>query len=193
MPSPHPIALPAPPASRQGLRCLLPGLLAVTLALTACSPTYNWREIRPAGSPLLALMPCKPEQAERPAPLGESSVTLHMHSCETGGLTFAVAWAELAASDPSTEALARWRGAALAAIRVDPARAGETDLQWTPAMRGADQALGLVAQGTQHDQRTVQMRAAHFSRGQQVYQAAIYGPALPDEVVTTFFEGLRLP
>lgn len=191
--SPHSTAHPAHPAVQPRLRGLLSGLLALTLALVACSPTYNWREVRPAGSTLLALMPCKPEQAERAAPLGGSPVVLHMHSCETGGLTFAVAWAELAASDSSAEALDRWRGAALAAIRADPGRAGDPALQWTPEVRGADQAQGLVAQGTQHDQRTVQMRAAHFSRGQQVYQAAVYGAALPDEVVTTFFEGLRLP
>lgn len=179
------------PPSRHGVRWRLLGPLV--LALAACSPTHNWREIRPAGSPLLALMPCKPDQAERPAPLGDTPVTLHMLSCEAGGLTFAVAWAELAGTDRPAVALARWRGAALAAIRVDPGRASDPALQWTPVVRGADQALGLVAQGTQHEQRAVQMRAAHFSRGQQVYQAAMYGADLPDEVVTTFFEGLRLP
>jgi hypothetical protein len=163
------------------------------LALGACSPVYNWREVRPAGTPLLALMPCKPDQAERPVPLGGAPVTLHMHSCESGGLTFALGWAELEGTQAPGEALAQWRRAALAAIRVEPGRVDDPALQWTPAVPGAQFALGAVAQGVQHDQRPVQMKAAYFSRGQQVYQLAVYGAALPDEVTTSFFEGARLP
>jgi hypothetical protein len=34
----------------------------------------------------------------------------------------------------------------------------------------------------------------HFVRGTQVYQAAIYGPALNDAgVIAAFFDGLKLP
>ena len=39
----------------------------------------------------------------------------------------------------------------------------------------------------------VQVRAAHFARGTQVYQAAVYGPAPSDEVTGAFFDGLKLP
>ncbi|WP_226491003.1 hypothetical protein [Hydrogenophaga taeniospiralis] len=163
------------------------------LALCACSPTFNWRELRPEGTPLLALMPCKPESAVRPVPLGGAPTELHMHSCDTGGLTFAVAWADVGEQARVPEALARWRVATLASMRVDPALAGAPQTQWSAPVPGAERAQGLVAGGTGHDGRAVQARALYFARGAQVYQAAVYGPALPDAVVSIFFDGLRLP
>lgn len=170
-------------------------LLSALLMLGACSPTFNWRELRPEGTPLQALMPCKPETATRAVPLdGGAPTELHMHSCDTGGLTFALAWVELGDAARVPAALSGWRRASLGAVRVDPARVDEPAAQWNAAVPGATQTLGLAAQGTDHQGRPVQMRAVHFVRGTQVYQAAIYGPALNDAGVTSaFFDGLKLP
>ena len=171
------------------------GLLLCALAggLAACSPTFNWRELRTDGTPLLALMPCKPEQAERTVPLGGAPTRLHMQSCDTGGLTFALAWAELGDAARAPEALAQWRGAALAAIRVDPALALNPANQWAARVPGAAHVQGLTAQGTAHDKQPVYMRAVYFAQGRQIYQAAVYGAQRPDAEAVTFFEGLRLP
>lgn len=168
--------------------------LSSLLILSACNPTFNWRELRPAGTPLQALMPCKPETATRPVPLdGGAPTELHMHSCEAGGLTFAVAWAELGDAARVPGALGGWRRASLSAVRVDPARADDPATAWNAAVPGATQAMGLAAQGSNHAGQPVQVRAAHFARGTQVYQAAVYGPALSDEVSVAFFDGLKLP
>lgn len=178
---------------RRRLRSLGLALFA-GLALSACSPTFNWRELRPEGTPLQALMPCKPESATRLVPLdGGAPTELHMHSCDTGGVTFAVAWAELGDAARVPAALAGWRRASLGAVRVDPARADDPASAWAAAVPGATQTLGLAAQGSDHQGRPVQVRAAHFARGTQVYQAAIYGPTLRDEVSSPFFDGLKLP
>jgi hypothetical protein len=169
-------------------------VLSVLLILSACNPTFNWRELRPEGTPLQALMPCKPETATRPVPLdGGVPTELHMHSCETGGLTFAVAWAELGDAARVPGALNGWRGASLGAVRVDPARADDPATAWTAAVPGATAVQGLTAQGSNPAGQPVQVRAVHFARGTQVYQAAVYGPALSDEVTEAFFDGLKLP
>jgi hypothetical protein len=168
--------------------------LSALLLLSACNPTFNWRELRPEGTPLQALMPCKPETATRPVPLdGGTPVELHMHSCETGGLTFAVAWAELGDAARVPGALSGWRRASLGAVRVDPARADDPATAWNAAVPGATTAQGLTALGSNPAGQPVQVRAAHFARGTQVYQAAVYGPALDDEVTVAFFDGLKLP
>jgi len=181
--------------SVRSARALAGLLLVVTagLALGACSPTFNWRDLRPTGTPLQALMPCKPELAERTLPLAGVPTVMHMHSCEAGGQTFAVAWADVADATGVAEILAGWRAGSLAAIRVDPVTAAKADTDWTVTVRGAQLLLGLQATGLNPQGKTVQMRAAYFSKGTQVFQAAVYGPMLPDEVLTTFFEGLRLP
>jgi len=168
-------------------------LLLFAAAVSACSPTFNWREVRTDGAPLQALMPCKPESAVRSVPLGGAPTTLHMQSCDAGGLTFAVAWAELDDAARVPEALAQWRGAALAAIRVEPGLAMDPKTQWPAKVRGAAATQGLAAQGSTHDNRPVQMRAVYFSLGSQIFQGALYGAQLPETEVSTFFEGLRLP
>lgn len=163
------------------------------LALSACSPTFNWRDLRPTDTPLQALMPCKPELAERLVPLAGVSTLMHMYSCEAGGQTFAVAWADLADEARVTEILAGWRAGSLAAIRVDPVTAADANTDWPVKVQGAQQLQGLQATGQDTRGKPTQVRAVYFSKGAQVFQAAVFGPDISDEVLTTFFEGLRLP
>lgn len=188
------MSVPVPGGTPYRRLRLLGLALCAWLILSACSPTFNWRELRPAGTPLQALMPCKPEAATRPVPLdGGAPADLHMHSCDTAGVTFAVAWAEMGDAARVPAALTGWRRASLGAVRVDPARVDDPATAWKATVPGATQAMGLAAQGSDHQGRAVQMRAVHFSYGTQVFQAAVYGPTLRDEVTTTFFDGLKLP
>ena len=166
-------------------------MLAV-LGASACSPTFNWRELRPEGAPLEALMPCKPESATRPVPLLGTPVPLHMHSCETGGLTFAVAWTELAEAGRAQEALRQWQAASLEAIRVQPGDALR-QAPWPVTVAGVAQAQGVVAQGTDHQGNDLWSKAVYFEKGGKMYQAAIYGAQIDEAASATFFEALALP
>ena len=171
------------------------GLAALLLSVSACSPTFNWRELRVDGTPLVALMPCKPESATRPVPLGGAGAApaeLHMHSCETGGLRFAVAWADVGQPAQVAPSLAAWRSASLQAIRVVPPPVDDPSTQWGVTVAGAPAAQGVSAQGQDPQGQPVQTRAAYFAQGTQVYQAAVYGAKLSDEAVDGFFAGLRL-
>jgi hypothetical protein len=169
-------------------------LLVAGLTLAGCSPTFNWRALQPEGTPLEALMPCKPETAVRSAPLvAGSSADLHMFSCETGGLRFALAWADVGDVAKVPAALASWRGASLASIRVAAGPGDNEPPAWPVAVSGVSGVLGVKAEGQDPQGQPVQTRAAYFARGSLVFQAAIYGARLPDEPVETFFSGLRLP
>lgn len=168
-------------------------MAALSLTLSACSPTFNWRELRPAGTPLLALMPCKPESASRSVPLAGAPVALHMHSCEAGGLRFAVAWADVGDASQVAPAMDAWRRAGLQSIRVPAAGDAATDTAWPVQVPGAVAVVGVQANGTDPQGQPVQTRAAYFTRGTQVYQAAVYGTRLPGEALDAFFAGLQLP
>ena len=170
------------------MSCYTRAAAAVALLLTAsaCSPTFNWRVLRVDGTPLVALLPCKAESATRPVPLtGAVPTELHMHSCEAGDLRFAVAWADVGQAGQVAPALNAWRSASLQAIRASGA-------DWPGAVAGADTLQGVQAQGTDPQGHAVQTRALYFARGTQVFQAAVYGPRLPDEVLDAFFSGLQL-
>ena len=168
------------------------GLVCAAVAAAACSPTFNWRELRPEGTPLEALMPCKPESASRAVPLLGEPVELHMHSCEAGGLTFALALAEMADGVQVDAALKQWQTAWLAAIRVDPADPRQ-QAAWALTVKGATKTEGVKASGTDHRGQALQAQMAYFTRDGKIYQAAIYGPRVEDAVSASFFEGLVLP
>jgi hypothetical protein len=171
----------------------LPGALAGLLLIAACTPTFNWRTVRAEGAPLQALMPCKPDRAEREVPLGGLNATLHMLSCDTGGLTFAVAWVDAGDAARAALALQAWRRATLVAVQADPAVADDPAAQWPAALSGSDSALGLQASGRDPRGEPVKVRALHASQGGRLVHAAIYGRDIAPEQAATFFEGVTLP
>lgn len=168
-------------------------VLVMVLVLGACSPTYNWRELRLEGAPLLALLPCKPESAERQVPLTHpdaAPTTLHMRSCEAGGQTFALAWARLTDITLAPAAVASWRAASLQSLRVPASQAVNAD--WPVSVAGATMVVGVQAAGFDHRGQPVQSRTVYFVRGNHVFQAAMYGQQLPEDAQDAFFGGLQL-
>jgi hypothetical protein len=174
-------------------RLRLAAALSGLLWLAACNPTFNWRTVPADGAAVQALMPCKPDRAEREVPLGGPPAQLHMMSCDAGGLTFAVAWVDAGEAERVAPALAAWRRATLAAVQADPALAESPEATWPAALAGADVVQGLVAQGRDHRGQPISVRALHASQGARLFQAAIYGPSIPPETAASFFEGLQLP
>jgi hypothetical protein len=172
--------------------------LALTAAalLAACSPTFNWREVPIAESGLVALLPCKPDRANRALPLGAESVQVDMTGCEAGGATFAIAHA--AANSPvQAEA---WLNAWRAATRRQLAEAQVTEAPATLQRATAVPApLRLDAQPPQQQQQgAAPVQVLWFAQSQKdgtvaLYQATVLGKPSSPEAARTFFEGLRLP
>lgn len=169
------------------------GTLAALSLLAACTPTFNWRALPAEGVPLRALMPCKPDKAEREVPLGGQPTRLQMRSCDTGGHTFAVAWADVGEPARTAHALAGWRRATLLALGADPALADDAAARPPARVPGASEALGLRAEGRDHRGQPMHMQAVHAVRGTLIVQAAVYASAIDERVAATFFDGLQLP
>ncbi len=166
----------------------LVALLASLLTLTACSPTFNWREVRPDGTRLTLLLPCKPDKAEKTVSLGGRDTALAMLGCETGGATFAVAVADIGQSATATEVLGQWQKLSLAGIKAGDARTRPLKL---PGAAGP--VLLVSAEGVRADGAPIRFSAAYFAQGSQVFQAVMLGatPAPPAEALDTFFSSLR--
>jgi hypothetical protein len=113
---------------------------------------------------------------------------LHMHSCEAGGMTFAVAWAELPDAGRAAEALDQWQVASSAAVRTAPSGS----VAWEIKVPGATLSRGVKAEGSDHQGKALQAQLAYFAQGSKVYQAAIYGPKVPADASAAFFDGLSL-
>lgn len=170
-------------------RFIIPAMAGSILALSACSPALNWREV-PAGPDggLKTLLPCKPDRTSRFQPLAGQNIELHMQGCEADGFLFAVSWADVKEGSLAGPALAQWQAAMLGAMQ-----AATPQLQ-PFAVKGASAqpaAVRLSAGGKRPDGSAVQAQAVWFARGSQVFHAVVYGERISAEVGDTFFSAIE--
>ena len=160
----------------------------VATSMWACSPSLNWREVRPPDSSIVALFPCKPSGQERQVLMAGQPVGLTLLACEAGGLTWGLASADMANPALLGAALTELRQAA--AANIDATTVEPTALQ----VRGATphpQSVRLRLAGRRPDGRAAQMQAAFFTHGTWVYQVTVLGEQVRAEDADTFFAALR--
>jgi hypothetical protein len=162
-------------------------VLILASLLAACSPTFNWREVRAEPVGLKAMLPCKPDKGARTVPMAGREVSLEVLGCDTGGATFALLFADIGDPGRTGEVLAHWKTATLANLRSIAARETPFRPPGAPALRDSIQ---VVASGQRADGSKVESHAAYFARGSHVFQAVIYADQLKPEVADTFFSGL---
>lgn len=160
-------------------------LLIATALLAACSPTLNWREVRPEGTRLALLLPCKPDKAQKNVPLGGPATPLSMLGCDAGGATFAVAVVQLGDAAQAGPVLAQWQNLTLANMKAGPAQVSPLKLP------GAADAILVKAQGQRADGTAVSGQAAYFAQGAQAFQVVLYADRIAPEVAETFFSSLK--
>lgn len=165
-------------------------VLSGFLGLAACSPTFNWRDVRPVQTPLTALFPCKPDRETRVVSLGSKDVALTMLACVAGGVTFTLAYADMKDAARTGAVLAQWKQATLANLRAQASR----ELPFLPqGARVLPQSVQVQADGVRQDGARVVLQAVWFTAGSLAYQAAVYADAANPAVAETYFAGLRLP
>ncbi len=164
------------------------GVFAAAL-LGGCSPSFNWRDVRPDDTGLLLLLPCKPDKAQRTVPLGGTPVELRMQGCDAGGATFAIASANIGDAAVAAAVLEQWQKLTLLNMRAE-GQAQVTPLK-TVGASPSPAAVLVKAQGKRADGTAVTGQAAYFARGPQVFQAVLYADKLPQEASETFFSSLK--
>ncbi len=174
------------PASSLSVSTRLCSALLV-LALAACSPALNWREVQGGDAPYVVLLPAKPSSFARPVDLGGIKVEMHMTAAEVDDVNFAVASAKIA--DPAQ------RPAALAAMQAAMLRNIGSDKHTEKAvmLKGGVPATEVVASGKTGNTPLV-LHARFVIHGDRVYQAIALGPAarLSEETADTFLSSFIL-
>ena len=182
-----PFKLPSRPMPRPSFIFALP-LLALIL-LQGCSPSLNWRDVRPEGTSLALLLPCKPDKAQRTVPLGGSPTELNMLGCDASGATFAVASADIGDAAKVADVLAQWQKLTLANMKASPG--GQVLPLKVAGASGTPPAVLVKAQGQRADGTAVIGHAAYFAKGTQVFQVVMYAGKLPPEASETFFSSIK--
>jgi len=170
---------------------------AAAVALLACSPVFNWRETPIPGGELVALLPCKPDRAERQLPLGSQTVRVDMAGCAAGGATFAVAHANAADPPQAEDWMKAWRVQAYAQWaggRVEESPGQVPHAASLPAPLRLD-ASRSDAPASDPARTAHLLWFAHRNRDGTValYQATVLGQPSASEAIDNFFAGLRLP
>lgn len=163
--------------------------LGCIVLLQACNPSLNWRDVRPEGTGLALLLPCKPDKAQRTVPLGGSATELNMLGCDAGGATFAVASADIGDAAKVADVLAQWQKLTLANMKASPG-AQVLPLKVTGSAPQPSAVL-VKAQGQRADGQAVSGQAAYFAKGTQVFQVVMYAGKAAPEASETFFSNLK--
>ncbi|NPT44801.1 hypothetical protein GNZ12_26485 [Paraburkholderia sp. 1N] len=167
--------------------------LALGAALTACSPTFDWRTIMNNDNGYTVDLPAKPDNDQRAVQIGGKPMQMAMQTAEAGDAVFAVGTVMLPNDDEATQraaleflrtGLARNVGAApdAHAVQIPLAAGGQ--------VQGLEMKLTGEA-GSKHETRTVYARLV--AHGRHVYQAAIIASKpLQQEQVDQFFSSFQL-
>lgn len=177
------------------------------LALAACAPSLNWREVRPPQAQGLVLMfPCKPEHLERRLTLpglAGGPVTMHLLSCEADGATWALSYLDAGTPErwlqaPQVLGEALWGNLSMGRPVSGDARRelGPTSVPGMtphPAARLWRMSGQRPVSATQYD--AVQVQAWYFTKGLSVFQASVWAPALreDDPGLKAFATGFNFP
>lgn len=192
---------PGLPAFPAALRLpVLALLFCLPFLLGACSPTYNWREVRVDPGGFLVWMPGKPEQLTRTLPLGDATRTMHMTGARVGPLSFTITVVELGdeGGDSGAQALALMEQAMLRNIGGRVLERGEVALTAAASAPGPSagasgmRVLALRAQG-QAQGRSLMMWARFFRFQAFAVQAVVLGGEADTDKAETFLGSLRLP
>lgn len=168
------------------MRFLINAAVALTV-LSACNPTFNWRDVRPDGTRLALLLPCKPDKAQRAVPMASQQTEMNLLSCDAGGVTFAVSMADINDAGKTDAVLAQWQSATLTNIK-----AGSSVSRYAFKVSGlATGGVMVKATGQRANGQAVSSQAAYFAQDSRVFQAVMYADIISPDVADTFFSGLK--
>jgi hypothetical protein len=157
--------------------------------LAGCTPTYDWREVRPSGAALTAMFPCKPRHQARLTNLAGTSLPMQVHVCSSGNETLAIGFLDVDQPERVADALRALRAAAETNFSATHVQAAQL---YVPGMTPNPNAVLVTLQGVSAGGAPIEATTAFFARGLRVYQATLFGSAVDPEVAQTFVAGLKL-
>lgn len=158
-------------------------LVAGLLLLTACYPTYNWRELPVADGLATLAFPAKVDTAKRDIDLAGMPVTFVLTSADVNDVVFSIGWAQLPlqSTPEQRQAAQRTLVESLAASMGKPA----------PASAYGAEVFRLE---TSRDGRSLAMVARVLVHYDIVMRVVASGSpdVLTDELATEFMRSLKL-
>jgi hypothetical protein len=157
--------------------------LIAVISISACSPKFDWREVRNEEANFVVLLPSKPASYARDIHLDELKVNMKMQAAQVDEISFAVGFVNVDANMDSAKLLAAMKNGMLNNIQgAQISNGSEANKSWITAN-------GKLANGG-----NVKMIAQFVAKGQWVYQVVILGneKQLTPEVVDMFMSSFKI-
>jgi hypothetical protein len=164
-------------------------LLTCALLCGACSPTYDWREVRDGDGAYTVLLPAKPSTHARAIDLDGLKLTMNMTAAEVGDTLFAVGTVRLTDPAQGPRVVQAMRTALIRNL-------DGTVVSEKPVQAGAAAGLQIDVRGKRVRQgQTVPVRlvARLMAHGGRAWQVLALGTtqALDDDRAETFLASFK--
>lgn len=171
-------------------------LLVFLLALGACQPSYNWREIRDSDAGYRILLPAKPVSMTRPIDLDGMPVTMAMTGARVDEALFTVGSVVLPVADEAVRAHATdaMRTAMERNLQGHETKTTQVEV---PVLDAAGRAVGSATGTHVEVEGSVAGAPSHMSatfvaHGDRAWQAVMIAPAADPEAAKLFHESFRI-
>jgi hypothetical protein len=157
------------------------------VVMSACSPKFDWREIRNDEANFVVLLPSKPAVFSREIQLEDVKVTMKMQAAKVDDINFAVGFFQTDNNSDKAKLLAAMKTGMLKNIQGKEVIEG--DKNQNPSNKSHITAVGKLASGG-----NVKMVAQFVSQGPWLYQVVVMGDEkqLTPEVVDMFMTSFKL-
>lgn len=165
--------------------------LACALLLAACSPKFDWREVRGANAPFIVTLPAKPAVHTRAVDLDGIPLTMTMTAAEVDAVTFAVGSAELPDAALAPQALLAMKAALVRNIGGTVRLEKSSPPGIVPALVEIE-AIGPTDANSGGHPRL--LLARFLAKEQRIYQVIVVGREkdVSREAADTFFSSFKL-
>ena len=160
-------------------------VIALLALLTACSPKFDWREVRGTEAPFVILLPAKPVTVSRDMVLAGVEIKMQMTAADVDGVSFAVGSAQVDDASKIAGVLDAMQQGMLNNIHA----VAEKENSAASTLSAKD----VVAYGKLANGQSVKFVGRFMARGAWVYQIVIIGKEkmLTPEVVDTFMTSFK--
>lgn len=173
-------------------------IILIALGITACTPKFDWREIRNADAPFIATFPGKPATHSRDIELDGIKVKLHMTAADVNQLSFAIAYAKIENNDKSLQAQQQQR--ALSAMQAGMLKNIQGTIVQASTSSGANSSHHsspkntITAIGKKQNGQAIKMLARFTQHGPWVMQIVMMGEekAFTPDIADMFFDSIKL-
>ena len=161
-------------------------IITLVILLAACSPKFDWREVRGTDAPFTLLLPAKPATVSKEMVLAGVEIKMQMMVADVDGVSFAVGSAKVNDTSKIPTVLDAMQQGMLKNIHAVPEKENNA--------ASAVFAKDIVAYGKLSNGQPVKFVGRFVARGAWVYQIVIIGKEkmLTPEVVDTFMTSFKI-